>query len=426
MKGIDNAKLCPILSAKIMSQSEEELPVIVQLMEDDVHLKDGIMGIATKVQASLPLIDALACNLTPDTIYRLASNPDIRYISFDSRVFTQLDIAMPTVGAEILHRDGYRGKGVTIAIVDTGISPHYDLTQSHNRIVGFKDLVNGKAYPYDDNGHGTHVAGIIAGNGYSSGGKYVGVAPESNILAVKALDKNGSGPTSGIIEAISYIVQSRNQYNTKIINFSMGTPANNSCAKDPLCRAVDQAVKSGIVVVAAAGNSGPDRMSIVSPGISRNVITVGAADDRGTIDTSDNFIAPFSSRGPTPEGLEKPDLYAPGVNINSLSHAKLDAYASLSGTSMATPLVSGAVALLLSKHGDMKPEKIKDDLIKASIYMEDSRESQKARLLNLQSLLHNDGDSLRDRPGKSPIFKAELLEVFFILLIIAFLLDPEV
>jgi|GEM_PF-748313 len=157
MREIGNSKLCPILNAKIMSQSKEELPVIVQLVDDDAQLKNGIMNLATKVQANLPLINALACNLTTDTIYGLANNPDIKYISFDSKVFTQLDTAAPTIAANISHENGYTGKGITIAVIDTGISPHLDLTQPYNRIVGFKDLVNKKNYPYDDNGHGTQV-----------------------------------------------------------------------------------------------------------------------------------------------------------------------------------------------------------------------------------------------------------------------------
>ena len=140
-----------------MSQSKEELPVIVQLVNNDAQLKNGIMSLATKVQANLPLINALACNLTTDTIYGLVNNPDIKYISFDSKVFTQLDIATPAIEASIPHESGYTGKGITIAVIDTGISPHQDLTQPNNRIVGFKDFVNKESSPYDDNGHGTHV-----------------------------------------------------------------------------------------------------------------------------------------------------------------------------------------------------------------------------------------------------------------------------
>ena len=273
--------------------------------------------------------------------------------------------------------------------------------------------------------HATHVAGIIAGNGYSSRGKYVGVAPKSNILAIKALDENGGGSSSKIIEAISYIIDTKDKYNTKIINLSIGTPANNTCDKDPLCRAVEKAVEAGLIVVVAAGNSGPERGTILSPGTSRNAITVGAVDDKRTIDPSDDTIAPFSSRGPTLEGLTKPDLLAPGVSINSLSNTKLDGYSALSGTSMATPLVSGAVALLLNKYNDLKPYEVKKRLLKSCIDIKDSKEMQGIGMLNLKLLFEED-TKINNVPAKSTGFDGELFEIIIMILIILFLLDSRI
>lgn len=273
--------------------------------------------------------------------------------------------------------------------------------------------------------HVTHVAGIIAGNGYSSRGKYVGVAPKSNILAIKALDENGGGSSSKIIEAISYIIDTKDKYNTKIINLSIGTPANNTCDKDPLCRAVEKAVEAGLIVVVAAGNSGPERGTILSPGTSRNAITVGAVDDKRTIDPSDDTIAPFSSRGPTLEGLTKPDLLAPGVSINSLSNTKLDGYSALSGTSMATPLVSGAVALLLNKYNDLKPYEVKKRLLKSCIDIKDSKEMQGIGMLNLKLLFEED-TKINNVPSKSTGFDGELFEIIIMILIILFLLDSRI
>ena len=273
--------------------------------------------------------------------------------------------------------------------------------------------------------HGTHVAGIIAGNGYSSRGKYVGVAPKANILAIKALDENGGGSSSKIIEAISYIIDTKDKYNTKIINLSIGTPANNICDKDPLCRAVEKAVEAGLIVVVAAGNSGPERGTILSPGTSRNAITVGAVDDKRTIDPSDDTIAPFSSRGPTLEGLTKPDLLAPGVSINSLSNTKLDGYSALSGTSMATPLVSGAVALLLNKYNDLKPYEVKKRLLKSCIDIKDSKEMQGIGMLNLKLLFEED-TKINNVPSKSTGFDGELFEIIIMILIILFLLDSRI
>ncbi|NLW22744.1 MAG: S8 family peptidase [Tissierellia bacterium] len=429
MKRIINTKICPILSAKIMSQSNEELPVIVQFKNENTHLENMIMDLSPEVKLSLPIINGIACNLTTEDVYRLANSPDIEYISFDSKVFTQLDISVPTTKAQLPHQLGYKGKGITIAVIDTGVAPHSDLTKPNNRIIGFKDFINNKSTPYDDNGHGTHVAGIIAGNGYSSRGKYTGIAPESNILAIKALDKNGGGTTSNIVAALSYVLETREKYNTKILNLSFGSPANNSCSKDPLCKAVKIADNSGLIVVAAAGNSGPNPKTILSPGISPNVITVGAVDHKRTVDPSDDTIANFSSRGPTREGLAKPDVVAPGVNINSLSNINLDGYRPLSGTSMATPLVSGAVALLLNKHGSLSSRDVKKKLMDSCIDLKEEKENQGAGLVNLQNLFFDEyeREDLYEGNGKikSCSSKDGLIENLLVLLFILFLLDKD-
>lgn len=273
--------------------------------------------------------------------------------------------------------------------------------------------------------HGTHVAGIIAGNGYSSRGKYSGIAPESNILGIKALDSEGSGNTSNIIAAISYAIETKDQYNTKVINLSIGSPANNNCSKDPLCKAVDEAIKAGIVVVAAAGNSGPNEKTILSPGIHPSVITVGASDDKRTIDTRDDIIASFSSRGPTNDGVKKPDLVAPGVNISSLSNSKLDGYKPLSGTSMATPFVSGTVALMLNMDGTLSSKDIKKKLINSCIDLKDSIDNQGAGLVNLQKLFYDGKDASTNSPLKPFAVRGELFENLIVILIVMFLLDSK-
>ncbi len=428
MRRIQNSKICPILSAKLSSQSREELPVIVQSSNNDyTQLKSLIFNLSAKDVYTLPLIGGMACNLTTEAIYRLADNPNIEYISFDSKVFALLDIATASIDANFPHEMGYLGEGVTVAVIDTGTSPHNDLTKPNNRIVGFKDFINNKTSPYDDNGHGTHVAGIIAGNGYSSRGKYAGVAPKANILSIKALDENGSGNTSDIIKAISWTIETKDKYNTKIINLSLGSPANNPCRTDPLCKAVERAVNSGLIVVVAAGNSGPSEKSILSPGISPSVITVGAVDDKRTPDPSDDTIANFSSRGPTKDGLMKPDIVTPGVNIMSLSNKKEDGYVSSSGTSMATPLVSGSAALLLNKYKDLKPHEVKEKLLKSCINLNSPPEKQGSGMLNLKLLFNENNNNSKNNNLSSPnAFGGELFENIIILLIVLFLLDSKI
>lgn len=427
MKRITNTKLCPILSAKIMAQSREEVPVILQFNEKSTSLKENMNIVSTKIKSNLPLINGFAGYMTTESIYRIINSPEVDYISFDSQVYTLLDIAAPTMDAYFPHDKGYEGKGITVAVIDTGVSPHDDLTRPSNRIIGFKDFILNRDIPYDDNGHGTHVSGIIAGNGFSSKGKYMGVAPKANILGIKALNQDGGGDISDIIAAISYIVDTKDKYNTKIINLSLGTPANSSCSKDPLCKAVKMAVDAGLIVVTAAGNSGPSSGTILSPGISKDVITVGAVDDKRTIDISDDTIAPFSSRGPTPEGLIKPDVVAPGVNINSLSNSNLSGYSSLSGTSMATPLVSGSIALLLNKYGNLSPEEIKDKVVASCIDLKQDKSNQGSGMLNLK-MLFNDGikeSNKGNQTGLSSLFGEDMIESLLFILIIVFLLDSR-
>lgn len=213
----------------------------------------------------------------------------------------------------------FTGKGITIAVIDSGIYPHPDFLNADdkkNRILDFVDFVNNKRVPYDDNGHGTHVAGDAAGSGLMSDGIHKGSAPEASIVALKALSGSGSGSTSNIIKAIQWCIQNKEKYNIRVINMSLGHTAQKDYFNDPTNMAVKAAYESGIVVVAAAGNEGPDPQTIGAPGDSPHAISVGAADDYNTPrDKTDDTIADFSSRGPTVGGLMKPDMVAPGEAI---------------------------------------------------------------------------------------------------------------
>ena len=193
-----------------------------------------------------------------------------------------------------------------------------------------------------------------------------------------------------------------------------------------LFRSVEAATRAGILVVTAAGNSGPEKGTILSPGISQSAITVGAADDKGTIDTSDDTIAPFSSRGPIMDGYVKPDLVAPGVNINSLSNTEANSYSSLSGTSMATPLVSGAIALLFNKYKDIKSNEIKGKLIESCIDLKDSKDNQGAGMLNLRKLFQDEKDKKINEGLKSSKSGGDFFEDIIMIGIILFLLDSRI
>lgn len=424
MKNNINDKLCPVLSSKIMAQSIEKVPIIIQLKEKGKINIKTLSSLSDERFVELPIINAVGTLMNTDMIYKLIQNEDIEFISFDSKVYTLLDVARKTIDAPFPNNRGYQGEGITVAVIDTGVSPHVDLTKPDNRIIGFIDIVNKKDLPYDDNGHGTHIAGIIGGNGYASRGKLMGVAPKSNILAIKALDEHGSGTTSNILEAIEYAINTKEKYNTRIINLSLGTPSTIPSRFDPLSRAVKRAVKSGLTVVVAAGNSGPEMGTILSPGISEYALTVGAVDDKRTIDTRDDTIAPFSSRGPTKEGRIKPDLLAPGVNINSLSNQKMDGYNTLSGTSMATPLVSGSVALLLNKENSLKPIEVKEKLMESSMDLEtrETEETDATGVLNLKKLF---SEKEKEKLNVVSLKDSNILEQIFMVLVILFLLDSR-
>jgi subtilisin family serine protease len=300
---------------------------------------------------------------------------------------------VPLVG--LLGIPGVDGQGIGVAIVDSGIAPHSALGQ---RVVANVSFVSGDSQVTDEYGHGTHVAGIIAGNPAPANGvapDYAGgIAPRSKIVNVRVLGADGSGYTSDVIDGIEWVVANRALYNIRVINLSLGHPVMEACSTDPLCQAVNQAVQAGIVVVVSAGNAGksPDGRTILggisSPGNSPYAITVGALNTWGTVDRSDDTVAAFSSRGPTAyDRAVKPDLAAPGMKILSLqadgaflpamypsihvAGSGNNAYMYLSGTSMAAPIVSGGVALLLQGSPNLTPAQVKFALQNGATAMAD-------------------------------------------------------
>jgi serine protease AprX len=277
----------------------------------------------------------------------------------------------PTVvGADEAQRQGASGRGVTVAILDSGVAADPDLGDRILASVNFADQRTAR----DPGGHGTHVAGIVAGDGTRSAGEFVGIAPEANIVDVRVLDSVGAGRISSVVRGIEWVIAHRDVYNIRVMNLSLGAPIMLSYRTDPLSAAVEIAWHRGIVVVAASGNSGPQRDTVVTPGIDPYVITVGATDDLGTAETADDTLAPFSAWG-TADGNAKPDLVAPGRRIVSLraQGSALDTlfpdrvvtaangatYVRMTGTSMSTPIVSGAAALLLERRPDLTPDQVK-------------------------------------------------------------------
>ena len=268
-------------------------------------------------------------------------------------------------------RASYTGAGIGVAIIDSGIDPNRDLAGA---IAGFWDFTHGGSAPvtaYDDYGHGTHVAGLIASSGRLSGGDFRGVAPGVRLFGLKVLDAQGRGRSSDVLRAIDFVIANRNTKGIDVINLSLGHPILESAATDPLVLAVERAVRAGLVVIVAAGNVGTDAngdpgyAGILSPGNAPSAITVGAVDTKNTTLHDDDRMAWFSSRGPTwYDGFAKPDVVAPGVSLVSdapRSSSLLNVYpqltvtkngkkfAMLSGTSMAAAVATGVASLSSSK-----------------------------------------------------------------------------
>lgn len=349
----------------------------------------------------------------------LANDPDVMYIAPDRPVKSSLDNTAAAVNAPAVWKAGFIGTGVGVAVIDSGLSPSPDLQPS--QIVYSQDFTG--QYPMKPNvadpnnapdtfGHGEHVTGIIVGNGKSSicptCTRYLlGIAPGAKIVNLRVLDQNGNGTDSQVIAAIDQAITLKNTYNIRVINLSIGRPIYESYTQDPLCQAVEQAWNAGIVVVVAAGNNGRDNSSgnngygtITAPGDDPYVITVGAMKSMQTPTRTDDLIASYSSKGPTAiDYVVKPDIVAPGNLVVSLMASKTatlektypanipaqsyyinvpgpangpagqqpsNVYFNLSGTSMATPVVSAAAADLLQAQPTLTPDQVKAILMMTS------------------------------------------------------------
>jgi serine protease AprX len=344
-----------------------------------------IRSVRGKPGRRLSLVHGQVAEIPDASLEELAGRPGIKAVRLDRAVRGTMERTAAAIGAVWARANlGLDGSGVGVAIIDSGVTSWHDDLGSE-RVAHFADFVDFQPLAHDNYGHGTHVAGIIAGNGYDSNGARRGIAPAARLVVLKVLDGDGTGYISNVIAALDYVVEQRDRFNIRVVNLSVASGVYESYNTDPLTLAAKRAVEAGITVVTAAGNFGRSAKGraqyggITAPGNAPWVLTVGATSHNGTAARIDDSVAAFSSRGPSRfDYTVKPDVVAPGVGIESLADASsllfathplarlwgsidtaTQPYLSLSGTSMAAPVVTGTIALMLQANPALTPNLVK-------------------------------------------------------------------
>lgn len=382
----------PVLFALARERPEARVGVVVQKQVADTSIEQTVVSLGGVITKDLRLINAFAADVPAHALPALANTAGVRWVSPDAPLLeAQCSTCVDTsklanayiraIGADQLWNKSpsLQGQDITVAVVDSGLVDHSDI---ESRIIATAKFNSDVKAASDGYGHGTHVAGIIGGDGSRSSGTYIGVAPKVNLVSVKVGDNQGAGSTSDVVAGLQWIYENKNRYNIRVVNLSLNSTVAESYHTSPLDAAVEILWFNGIVVVVSAGNNGlgADNGILYPPANDPFVITVGAADDRGTAEIGDDTLAPFSAYGTTESGVAKPDLVAPGTNIVSLlssRNAELAKahpdhliaigesydYFRISGTSMASAVTAGAAALLLQDEPSLTPDQVKYRLI---------------------------------------------------------------
>jgi serine protease AprX len=380
------------------TQPAKRVEVIVQLQRgtDSAVGRNLIHGAGGRVTRDLRIINGFGAEMTAAAAAGLQDNPSVHAVSLDAKVEKTGVVnpdALTTSFNASMRSDkawgaGYTGKGVGVAVIDTGIAgdlPDFQVsdTDTTSRVIANAVVNPSASTPGDGFGHGTHIAGLIAGNstnrpaGDPLRGKYAGVAPEANLINVKAGDEDGNVDVIDVIDGLQFVVDHKDDYNIRVANLSLSSTVAESYKTDPLDAAVEQAWLSGIVVVTAAGNRGGDADAVsYAPANDPYVISVGAVDDAGTKQLEDDKLTSWSSRGRTQDGFTKPEVVAPGAHLVSTMAPNADfltlcptcvvdgVYFRVGGTSMAAGLISGEAAVMIQKHPDWTPDQVKGTLVK--------------------------------------------------------------
>lgn len=397
----------PALRAQMaQADGNTRIAVIVQKALPGDEAEALVRSLGGEVVRSWSIIPAFLANLSADAIRQLAQSGLVRWISWDSPMVKQdsgeadptssigayLNAYNAAIGATTAWNYGFTGRGIAVAVVDSGVTPKTDFLATSNSLTRTSRLVANVTFANtlltyasrvntttsDLFGHGTHIAGIIGSNGASSGGTFKGVAPEVNLINLRVADYNGRAFESDMVDALQWIYDHHKAYNIRVVNVSMNSATAQSYHTSPLDAALEILWFNGIVVIVSAGNNGGAATTGVVPGVlyppanDPFVITVGASDDMGTPYTRDDILTPFSAYGVTEDGFWKPELVAPGAHIINLlagpdctiavQHPEAlygGGFLRLSGTSMAAGVASGAVALLLQARPNLNPDQVK-------------------------------------------------------------------
>ncbi len=331
----------------------------------------AVEGVGGEVVSRLPIVDGVAARVPAARVAELSRIADVvadRPLHVRSASFSaELTTAYPYEVGAVDAWTHTAGEGVGVALVDTGVAPVPDVVE---RVVGWADLTPEHSFA-DTFGHGTFMAGLVAGDGTSSDGRYTGVAPRANLVSIKVAVSDGSTTLGTVIAGLQLVRNARSVFNVRVALLALSSGSAKAPERDPLTLALRRLWEAGIFVVVPAGNDGPEEGTVDSPGNDPVLMTAGAVDDRGTPAVDDDLVSEWSSRGPTPWGAAKPDVAAPGAHLVSVRapgstidvanpNARVeDAYFRGSGTSMSAAVTAGVAALVLSSEPQLTPDQLK-------------------------------------------------------------------
>jgi serine protease AprX len=397
---VEAARMNPGLMYMAQEAPDRLLKVIVQKSDNTNEAEELVERLGGVITKDLHMINAFAAELLASEVLDLSKSASVQWVSLDAPMVssgkptTEPEEPLPqtyfldTLNVRAAWDLGYQGEGITVAVIDSGINTDRDFTvipgRPHTRILAQVSLASGSTS--DEYGHGTHVAGIVGGHGGASEGLYSGIAPKVNLINLRVSDDFGMAYESDTVEAMQWAFDNKELFNIRVVNLSINSTAEMSYHESPLNAAAEILWFNGIVVVASSGNKGPAggyNTANAAPANDPFILTVGASDEHDTFDRSDDTVAPYTAHGTTMEGHVKPDIIAPGQDIISVLAYSSDwyndyperavlgqEYFRISGTSMAAPMVTGAVALLLQAEPNLTPDQVKYRLMNTGTELE--------------------------------------------------------